>query len=52
MSEIMVDLSVSECPNYCDECEYVTESGRTHCKYNKCKPGFIFKVADGTCNRQ
>ena len=50
-SEIMVDLSVPECPDNCDECEYVKDSGETLCKKNKCKPGFGYNLKNRKCYR-
>lgn len=40
----------TECPENCYAC---TDSGTaTRCIYNRCKPGYVYKVADGTCNCQ
>jgi len=47
----MVDLSVPECPDNCDECEYVKDSGETLCKKNKCKPGFGYNLKNRKCYR-
>jgi len=38
------------CPENCKEC---TDDGTTtRCKYDECEAGYVYKVADGTCNRQ
>jgi len=43
-------LLVAECPENCWNC---TDTGSsTRCKYDKCKSGYVYKVADGTCHRQ
>ena len=40
----------TECPENCYAC---TDSGTaTRCIYDRCKAGYVYKVADGTCNRQ
>ena len=48
--EDMVDLLAAECPENCWNC---TDNGSaTRCKSDRCKYGYVYKVADGTCNRE
>ena len=48
---VVMLLAAAACPDHCQECER-DDGGSIRCKYDECELSYVYRVADGTCQRQ